>query len=501
MKRLSWLILISMGGLFPNRAEAQFLTDEVLLFSQSPTSGTARIQSLGFSQVALGGDLSSALSNPAGLGFYNRSEVVFSPALNFNSTESYLELPSNGRTRSVSDSRVVPNFANLGVVFHRPSKDDEFMKGASFAISITKTKDFNNRITYQRDKANIDYDYFDFVFDKFDNGNEDIYSDLAYDAYLVDLFEIDDGSGNLIEYYDYIASDIENLDFPDIQRETKVTKGSEYAVNLAYGANFGDKLYLGANVNLLSLDYSENNSYTEFRNNASLSEFTLEEDLNITGAGINATLGLMARPVDMVIIGAALTTPNFYYFEDLYEARLTSYFNNYFYTPENRTLTREEALSNQIFENEYTLRTPLKFNTGTTLFIGKYGFITGEVEFMNYSFNHISSSDFDPFMDNEAIDSEFGFATNYRFGAEFRYSIFRARAGYAYFDDPRKVKTVDSSRNYITFGAGIRLPRFYADLGIITSNYESTISPFLNTAPSIVENKRVSAVITAGFNF
>lgn len=501
MRKISLLIIISMGGLWPLSARAQGLTDEVLIFSQSPTAGSARIQAMGFSQVALGGDLSSAFSNPAGLGFYNRSEVTFSPALNFNSTSSYLELSSTSRTPSIRDSRVVPNFANLGVVFHRPIKDNEFLKGGSFALAITKTKDFNNRVTYERDKANVDRDYFDFVFDKFDSGNEDMFTDLAYDAYLVDLFEIDDGSGNLIQYYDYVASDIESLDYPDIQRETRITRGSEYTVNLAYGANFGDKLYLGANIGLLTLDYSERNKYTEIRNNAALSQFDLEEDLDITGAGINATLGLMVRPVDMVIIGAALTTPNFYVFEDLYEAKITSYFDNYFYAPESRTLVKEEALSNEIYASRYTLRTPLKFNTGTTVFLGKFGFITGEVEFMNFSYNHLSSSDFETVDDNREIDNNFGFSTNYRLGAEFRYNIFRVRGGYSYFDDPRKAKVVDSSRRDITFGAGIRLKRFYVDLGIVTSKFDSSVSPFATSTYNTIENQRVSAIISGGITF
>lgn len=500
MRKIRLLILISAGGLWPLMGLTQGLTNEVLLFSQSPTAGSARIQSLGFSQVALGGDLSSAFSNPAGLGFYNRSEVTFSPAFNFNSTDSYLELSSNSRTPSVSDSRVVPNFANLGVVFHR-SKDEEFMKGGAFALAITKTKDFNNRITYQRDKDNVDMDYFDFVFEKFDTGNEDIFSDLAYDAYLVDLFEVDDGMGNLVQYYDYIASDIETLDYPDLQRESKLTRGSEYTVNLAYGANFGDKLYLGANVGLITLDYRVKNKYSEFRNNASLSEFTLEENLDITGAGINATLGMMVRPVDMIIIGAALTTPSFYVFEDLYEAKINSYFNDYFYTPENRTLASEEALSNEIYESRYTLRTPLKFNTGTTVFVGKYGFITGEVEFMNYSYNHLNSDDFDTVDDNQVIDNQFGFATNYKLGGEFRYSIFRLRGGYSYFDDPRKSKSVDSSHRNISFGAGVKMERFFLDLGIVHSSYDSAVSPFAGSTFNTVENRRVSAIMSAGFNF
>jgi hypothetical protein len=500
MRKASLLILISVGGLWPGRHFAQGLTGEVLLFSQSPVSGSARIQSLGFSQVALGGDISSAFSNPAGLGFFNRSEASFTPALNFNSADSYLELSGNSRSQSVSDSRAVLNFANLGVVFHRPIENNEFLKGGSFGLSISKTKDFNNRITYQRDKDNVDVDYFDFVFDKFDNGNEDTFSDLAFEAYLVDLFEIDDGSGNLIQYYDYVASDIETLDYPDLQRETRISKGSEYSVNIAYGANFGDKVYLGATIGLLTLDYHENSRYSEFRSNGSLSEFTLEEDLNITGAGINATFGIMVRPVDMLILGASLSTPNFYVFEDLYEAKLTSTFDNYFYVPENKQLTTEEALSD-IFVSQYNLRTPLKFNTGASVFIGKHGFITGEVEFFNYSYNHISSDDFETVDDNQLIDDQFGFVTNYKLGAEFRRGIFRLRGGFAFFDDPRKSSSVDSSRSNITFGGGIRLPKFYVDLGIITSKYDSSIRPFASSVYNTIENKRVSALITAGFNF
>ena len=55
--------------------------NEALRFSQRSFGGTARIIGLGGAQVSLGGDISSALSNPAGLGFYNKSEVVFSPAI------------------------------------------------------------------------------------------------------------------------------------------------------------------------------------------------------------------------------------------------------------------------------------------------------------------------------------------------------------------------------------------------------------------------------------
>jgi hypothetical protein len=99
------------------------------------------------------------------------------------------------------------------------------------------------------------------------------------------------------------------------------------------------------------------------------------------------------------------------------------------------------------------------------------------------------------------MDDQFRFVTNYKLGAEFRKGIFRLRGGFAFYDDPRKSSTVDSSITYINFGGGIRLPKFYVDLGIITSKHDSSVSPFASSMYNTVENKRISALITAGFNF
>src|SRR6187399_2277605 len=79
MKKLIFIvILMSFGSL----SFGQDFVDNALLFSRTRPGGSARIQSLGGAQIALGGDYSSALSNPAGLGMYNRSEFTITPAYN-----------------------------------------------------------------------------------------------------------------------------------------------------------------------------------------------------------------------------------------------------------------------------------------------------------------------------------------------------------------------------------------------------------------------------------
>ena len=72
------LSVISMSQL--NQVWAQnYFIEQALLFSRQNPGGGARVQALGGAQVALGGDFSTALSNPAGLGFYNRNEFSITP--------------------------------------------------------------------------------------------------------------------------------------------------------------------------------------------------------------------------------------------------------------------------------------------------------------------------------------------------------------------------------------------------------------------------------------
>ena len=189
MKRFWQLILISTGILhLGGETLAQidpnafgFYT-EALRFSQRSFGGTARIIGMGGAQVSLGGDISSALSNPAGLGFYNSSEAVLSPSIIFNDSESLYF----GNT--ASDTKTKFNFNNLGFVIAKPQEDSaiEGFRGGSFSISAHKTNDFNNRITYESGFADVDF--FDFILPDVNSGNSNTFTDLAFDAFMIDTF-------------------------------------------------------------------------------------------------------------------------------------------------------------------------------------------------------------------------------------------------------------------------------------------------------------------------
>src|SRR5687767_307743 len=64
---------------------------DALRYSWYTPSGTARQQAVGGAMTSLGGDLSAAFINPAGLGFYKTGDIVITPGFNLlNNKSTYL---------------------------------------------------------------------------------------------------------------------------------------------------------------------------------------------------------------------------------------------------------------------------------------------------------------------------------------------------------------------------------------------------------------------------
>ncbi len=502
------LILISTGLLCSKFARAQ--SEEALLFSQTNLTPSARFQAIGGAGVSIGGDLSSAFANPAGLGFYNRSEFSFTPAINFYDTDaSYFGTTTN-------DFKTKFSLNDIGVVFNRPQDDivSGGFKGGSFAISFARTGDFNNRLTYENSQPQVDF--FSYILPDLNDGVPNEFADLAFNAFLADEF-IDQIIGTDTTYvFAYVAPFFDsNGDFfrdangnPDIypdlplsQSETIDTKGSQYQFSLAYGANFDDRFYIGASLGFLSLDYTKKRIYREVLGDIALNDFTLTDELNIEGSGINFTLGAIFRPINQLTLGLSFLSPTFYNLSESNLITIDANFNQYQYSS---TLTLENEIADIEFISDYTLRTPWKLTGGVTYFLGKYGFITGNVEVIDYTKNRISSDDFEASNLNRIINDDYESVVNFQIGSEFRHKIFRLRAGYAKMGDTLK-GGLDASRTNISFGTGIRLPKFFIDIGFVNSVFDSTASPFTladGTAPTAnIDNKRFSAIWTLGFNF
>ncbi len=514
-KTLYTILFIFIGF----NAQAQYAAN-ALRFSQTYIGGSARMNGLGGAQTSLGGDISAASGNPAGLGFYNRSEFSISPSLLFgNASSTYL-----GNSSEIDNTHF--GIGNLGIVFNN-TKDDIIpgkWRGGSFAISMNRINNFNSKILYRGENGTDDFiDY------AIENGNleldEGIYpnddnispiSQLFWEAYLIDLFPwfdengnpiTDPNTGDTLDIYDTILNPV-SPDDPATQRETITRKGSQLQWNFAYGGNFGDKLYLGAKLGFTTIDFEETREYNEIRPRADqdmISDYTYTEIRDISGAGFFASLGIIYRPINMVTLGLSYTTPTLYSLNERLINEMVANWNNYVY------VDGEDPLNTEIprpFENSFNFRlqTPQRLNGGATVFFGKSGFITADVEWVDYGANKLRDDLNELSPENDVINSAFTSAVNLRVGGEFRYDVARFRAGFAHYGNPYLNNNFDDGTiTFITGGAGLRFQKFYTDLSVVYSTSQESFSPYIfgdGTGPvADVDESSVDVMLTIGFTF
>lgn len=511
MSRIFFRIALTVIVLF-NFSEifAQDYAETALLFSRTRPAGSARIQGLGGAQIALGGDYSSGLSNPAGLGMFNRSEFTFSTALSSHT------MSANYDGNTFNENRTVFNIPGVSFVWHMPKENGAFL-GGSFAVSLSRVNDFNRATLYNGtpgESSIVDYfidEAWGATTDQFDEDRGPEYNTptgLAYFNYLIGprsiLPEPDKGRND--EYFT-------DADYPQNQQEEVLVKGASNQWTFSYGGNIQDRFFFGAGVGIASIRYKSQKIFSESFTVEPVEYLQLNENIDVRGSGVNATLGLTARPVDFLQIGVSFVTPTFYSFTETYEASMSSEWNNYDYygdgnTNDDSPFLNNERASTDIVTSDYNLTTPSKLSAGIA-FISEYGLISGDVEFTNPAKAKYTSDtpgvSYTP--ENNDVQALYESVVNFRIGAEGRYEIYRVRLGYGL--QSNSYKSGIEANNTITSlsgGAGIRTKKFYIDFALIHSQgKEFSYRPYTvfdGSEPVInMKNKTITGMITAGFTF
>jgi hypothetical protein len=477
--------------------------EDALRYSSTNPGGSARIQALGGAQTALGGDVSSAYSNPAGLGFFNQSTFVGTTEMNFQTANLEYLGQSSRHTRSSF------NINNLGVVIEKtkgPYAEDKF-KGGSFGFSLTRTNDFQYNYGYEgfNDLNSI----IDFFLQQSDGIPES---------------DIDNRGAVSLAYYNYLINPVPDevaiydsfvIGFPR-QAEVIESRGSQYQLSASYGANYDDKIYFGAGVGIPILGQTINKIYREdsfeffdeetgeWVADDAINDIILEESLRTDGIGINGTFGVIYRPVNLFRIGLSYTTPTIMSMSDESTSTLVTNYNEYYFAPEDTVLGNIFS-QGEIIVSNYTLTTPGRLNAGVALFLGKNGFITGDIEFVNYRGAKLSSNDFSTSGDNETIENLYTNVINYRLGAEMRFDAVRIRGGYSYMTDPVANRTFDGSVNSYSAGLGYRAQNYFVDLTFVNRSNNQQYAPYSladGSQPVAEISNRVSSfLLSVGFNF
>ncbi|MFB9863297.1 OmpP1/FadL family transporter [Rufibacter immobilis] len=499
MKRYSFLLacLALLGS-----AGKGFAQNEVdaLRYSRTDFGGTARTMGLGGANVALGGDAGSFSSNPAGLGLFRRSEITVSAGFNAN------EVNSTVYGSQAMNSRNNLNIPGFSAVFTTRKADDEEgdWRSSTFGIGYTRQNNFNQRSFY-RATGQLENLKFGEYAAQLANGDPHVNGELTYNtlqelAYKTYLISPEDDGY-------YISP---NLVASNVFEENMQSSGSQNQWDFAYGASFRDKLFLGASIGLTTVRFKQTRTYVEESPATDINSLTLRDELRTEGTGVSLRVGAIYKPSDALRLGFSVQTPTWYNLTDRFDTNLAVNFNQ---APE------EGASVNQFFaadpgEYEYNLTTPFRASGGAAVFIGKNGFITADVEYVDYSNARLNADDsFNS--ENQTIRNVYDKALNFRVGAEARLDIFRVRAGFAQHGDPFKNSDVDQAKTFLTGGLGIRQSNFFIDAALVYSKYNSVYSPYTNlefdnpasefyqiSAPSVKnKHENTNFVATVGWNF
>jgi len=469
-------ILIAAGiVLASNSLYAQY-TSDVLRFSQPELGATARFKGLGGAQTALGGDISSLSANPAGLGFFTKSEFTFTPEYNnFKVGSEYLGTNS-------SDSKSKAGINQVGVVFYSPinkPKGSDLNEGwvsLNFGIGYNKTNNFNTSINYGGKNANSSMaDYFADL-----AGNTPTASlasgsleKMAYDNFLIEY----DPAG----YFPTTAVGTNQL---NNQQNIITRSGSQSEVNIGMAGNYENKLYLGLSLGLTNINYTSDLAFSENGNNLTYAGqdadfvngtygFNYNSIQQTKGNGINAKLGLIYKPVSELRLGLSFITPTWYSLTDNFSENLNTTFKR-----ANGSTIPEYTNPLSSYNADYSLRTPYRVNGGVAYILGNSGLITADVEYVDYSSIRFSS-DFatEETNTNRDIAALYKGNFNYRAGLEFKVvDNFMLRGGYSYAGTP--YKNLDFTTQAYSGGLGYRFDNYYVDVTYRHTKWDSTNSPY-----------------------
>ena len=484
-------------------------------------NGTARFVGMGGAMSALGSDISTMGSNPAGIGLYRSNDFAGTISLNGTQVKSDFE----GITGVENRTRM--SFDQLGVVFSNKIGNDTQVRYVNVGINYRKQRNFSRKMAMYGDLCGMSLtdqiasmtnrdpsgnynplplnDYYKIYNELGGNYYGDAWSDVSWlgvlgiqggligpeigteyqpgDEPLVDAEGrpiLDDNGRPLYEYKHYIG--MPGYDSEYRSRET----GGVNVVDFNMSTNINDRLYLGLTLGFHDVNYRRTSSYTEWGEfDGRNTDYTLNNSYMTEGTGVDAKLGVIIRPFEESAfrMGLAIHTPTLYKLTEHHWASLSSSLGNYYGETD-------------VAYYSYELLTPWKFNLSLGHTFGTSIALGAEYEYTNYSSAELRYDDgFEMEAENDWIEEDLKGVHTLRLGAELKLVPgFCIRAGYntssAAFHKgaykwlyPNTTRTDAEYENTLysetfTVGMGLRTGQFYADAAFQYTTQRSEFYPF-----------------------
>ena len=127
--------LLSVSLFYNSNAQTEI---DALRYSQNNIVGTARFSAMAGAYGALGADFTTLSYNPAGIGFYQFSELTFTPSIGNVVATTYFGGGKN------EDEKFHSNFSNFGYVVSSSKSGNEW-KRINLAFGYNRTANYKKR--------------------------------------------------------------------------------------------------------------------------------------------------------------------------------------------------------------------------------------------------------------------------------------------------------------------------------------------------------------------
>ncbi len=487
---------------------------DALRYSWYASGGTARQQAIGGAMGSLGGEISAAFVNPAGIGFYKTGDFVITPGFRWiNNKATYLD-------RVEKDKQTGPSFGTTGVAMGFATNREKGLKGSAVAIALNQTAVFGNNLLYRglNNQSSYSNKFLEEIRDDHDANH--VADGYPYGASLaLNTYWIDTVAGGSSGNYNFLTK--APISSGLIQENSISNRGGITELAFSGANNYNDKLYIGGTLGIPFLHYRRESTFTEAdattNENNEFDFASFSENLTTNGVGINLRAGLIYKPTEYIRLGFAIHSPTYYFLNDKYNASVTA---NTELFQGLLTQSSADVSGASVAEFKYGLVTPYRLIASASYVLREIqdvkkqkGFITADIEYINY---RASSFKTDPEGDNSqatkdylkslnrAIDNAYKSAFNFRMGGELKFTTIMARLGAAYYGNPYKdIAGEKGSRFQLTGGLGYRNKGIFVDLAYVHTMGKDVHFPYRLESTSFagarVKNTGGNVVVSVGF--
>lgn len=478
MKKLIFLFFLGLS----TTALAQYENNYLQTMQIGSLHGDARYTGLGGAMSSVGSNFSAISNNPAGLAKFVNNELNIGISLLTNSTENRYE----GFSNNTFNGKMGFQSYGLAADISPRNTEGEWW----FSLSGQRVADFKNRTVHKG--RNIEYTFNEYLADAaFGTFDTDLSTEFPFDVSLAfETYLIDPDTVNYNTYTAAIRSENARIENNE--------NGSRFENYISIGHNQNNQVYFGASVGILSASYENHYSYRGENVNAEsqfAQNYTYDYFYNSTSTGVNASIGVIYKPSEVVNVGMSYKTPTAWFIEETFSSSMQSEFSNTSFAADSE------------FEGVgiYRANSPSILNFSAAIADKSFGLFSVEASSVNYTNGKLVSPRREAFIDfddsNQSIKTNFRNVWNIKAGYEKPFKTFALRAGINTLSSAYKNGNdfLDYRIMNISGGLGIFTNFGRVDFSVTSSNAQSSIQPY--GGAELANTKTRSLLFNFSFTF